>query len=1460
MALLPVLVALPVEGQTSAGRDFWVTFIPNSVPSDQKISVIATGSSSATITVTNPLTNWSRTVSHIGGTKTYIELLGPSDIPSASPSQCGFHVTSTTDISLFASNYLFDSWDLCNVLPTNALGSEYIVQDYPNNSDYPGVVSIVATENNTVLSMTLPCTVDGLDLQPGSPYSVTLNAGQTLVLECGANDGFSGMNVSSNNKPFALFQGHTCARVASTSSQHGRDLLMEQATPLAWWGVEFVVLAEQNRREGDKLRITASADNTTVHITQRPDLTNNHIPLMAGQTIEVPLSSHSADYITATAPIYVCKYLSSYRNTYASSLGDPASVTIPPTNLWTTQSTFPVHRCNTDPYSNTFISDTNNYLDIVTTSPLGMTLDGVELAASSFTAFDNTPYYYRQTRVNIGAHELTCSNGTYYATVSGHGKWLAYSFLTGVRFDTISQTPQPPVQQSCPNHTTLGRDFWVSFIVNGGDQRPMETKLNATTETTCTVTVTNPASGWSQSMTVNAGSSNTLTLPNEYAIPEHYSTDELKSFHVTADADIQLTSLSTQLASSSAASIIPTSALDTRYIVLDYPADPTRTSITGASVTILTTQPNTTITYTPPCALYNDPGATVGVMRSHTIHGAGHTFTIMARDANASLCGMEINSDKPIAVFQGNQIAGVPHGASSSDMMCDQALPVRLWGKEYALVPTAGRSVGDRVRVVADNACSVTLSTGFSFALQDKGVYEFDLAASQPCILAATEPVSVGLCMKSSDYNGEPGDASLVMMTPTDRGLCHSLFSTLSTQRIFYPSGRWYVTVVTAQPSSMKMDNVDISSQFTRIGSTEYSYALINVASGTHSLDNSDGTFVAWTYGVGNVESYAYPLGLNVDTLLSPQPIVNHRDTVYLEDTTCQGKSYGLNGFNIDSSQTQTVGTLTVADSTITDTVAHYRILALTVLPTLNDTVQLQTLIGYPVAFADTTLSEEGYYVFRFTAANGCDSTVHVHLTVLLMPITVRDTAYLEDSICQGERYNQNGFNIRPSQTQMVGMQSFADSTIVDSVAHYRILTLTVLPTARKEMTLRLIEGSSVTFADSTLSVAGTYIFHLTATNGCDSMVTLHLVYEEPTITVRDTIFFEDSVCQERSYSRNGFNIAPFQTRTVGVLTFADSTIVDTVAHYRILTLTVRPAAKREMTISVMAGDSVFFADTTLSVAGTYTFHFTAANGCDSTVTLHLVYEETGITASGMVVCPNGEVTLTAHGAKVFRWAAEPPDPSLDAQQGAYTVTVYPATTTVYRMVDAAGQTIDSVTIVVSKPPTPCVNMRRDFIDFDNPSITINSCTQGAVSHHWELSDGFIAIRDRLHHVVEQPLPDSLLVTLTVCNEFQCCADTTFAMPLKIRSVWFPNVFTPDADINSISSFGCSTNCEVVEYHIWLYNRWGLLVWESDNVEERWDGTHHGEPVSQGAYVFHWEMTDRYRDHYSGTGTVTLLR
>ena len=209
------------------------------------------------------------------------------------------------------------------------------------------------------------------------------------------------------------------------------------------------------------------------------------------------------------------------------------------------------------------------------------------------------------------------------------------------------------------------------------------------------------------------------------------------------------------------------------------------------------------------------------------------------------------------------------------------------------------------------------------------------------------------------------------------------------------------------------------------------------------------------------------------------------RDTLRHTDTICLGTAYSGYGFNPTVSQTSTAGTYTF-DYTelVNDSTVDLHLLTLTILPP-SDTILFDTIfVGDSYTFFDSTLTDSGTYIHTTTAANGCDSTITLHLHTVIR----KDTVTIRDTICLGTLYNENGFTVQPTQPGTYTYTRDSSSAVLQR--HY-ILNIYVHPTHTTEMHIDINAGDTITFAGTEITDSGTYIFHLTNSYGCDSTVTL---------------------------------------------------------------------------------------------------------------------------------------------------------------------------------------------------------------------------------------------------------------------------------------------------------------------------------------------------------------------------------
>lgn len=105
----------------------------------------------------------------------------------------------------------------------------------------------------------------------------------------------------------------------------------------------------------------------------------------------------------------------------------------------------------------------------------------------------------------------------------------------------------------------------------------------------------------------------------------------------------------------------------------------------------------------------------------------------------------------------------------------------------------------------------------------------------------------------------------------------------------------------------------------------------------------------------------------------------------------------------------------------------------------------------------------------------------------------VPEKIWVEDSICSGNRYQKNGFDILSSTSEI--LQIFRD-TMISAMGDSTFLTLTLLPVYRSEhIDSIIVAGESLTLGSLILSDTGYYEVNLFSQCHCDSIIRLHLMF-----------------------------------------------------------------------------------------------------------------------------------------------------------------------------------------------------------------------------------------------------------------------------------------------------------------------------------------------------------------------------
>ncbi len=105
-------------------------------------------------------------------------------------------------------------------------------------------------------------------------------------------------------------------------------------------------------------------------------------------------------------------------------------------------------------------------------------------------------------------------------------------------------------------------------------------------------------------------------------------------------------------------------------------------------------------------------------------------------------------------------------------------------------------------------------------------------------------------------------------------------------------------------------------------------------------------------------------------------------------------------------------------------------------------------------------------------------------------------------------------------------------------------------------------------------------------------------------------------------------------------------------------------------------------------------------------------------------------------------------------------------------------------------------------------------------------------------------------------NESERSEEACILLPQQAVVV-FPNAFTPNSDgLND--TFVYKANL-LVRVRFQIFNRWGELIFSTNEIGKGWDGTYRGQPAPQGTYLFVLDVEDELENSFSKSGKFTLL-
>jgi gliding motility-associated-like protein len=280
-----------------------------------------------------------------------------------------------------------------------------------------------------------------------------------------------------------------------------------------------------------------------------------------------------------------------------------------------------------------------------------------------------------------------------------------------------------------------------------------------------------------------------------------------------------------------------------------------------------------------------------------------------------------------------------------------------------------------------------------------------------------------------------------------------------------------------------------------------------------------------------------------------------------------------------------------------------------------------------------------------------------------------------------------------------------------------------------------------------------------------------------------------------------------------------------------------------------------FGPNTTASPESTTTYVVSAFSeqGCPifDTVTVN-VLEFLATAGPETLICEGETLQLEATGGVTYSWSpaaglscTDCPDPvASPSQTQTYTVAITSA--------DGCSDTLRTTVFV---NPLPFVGAEPDTVLFVGESVGLSS-SEG-VTYLWSPSDG-LDDPSSPNPLATPNMTTTYTLTMTGANGCVNTDQVTIEV-IELLEIFVPTAFSPNGDgQNDFLSIINRGLAGLDEFSI--YNRWGELVFSTNDPDQGWDGTYKGEPQPTGTYVVVLRATSLLGTALAKTVNVQLVR
>lgn len=233
------------------------------------------------------------------------------------------------------------------------------------------------------------------------------------------------------------------------------------------------------------------------------------------------------------------------------------------------------------------------------------------------------------------------------------------------------------------------------------------------------------------------------------------------------------------------------------------------------------------------------------------------------------------------------------------------------------------------------------------------------------------------------------------------------------------------------------------------------------------------------------------------------------------------------------------------------------------------------------------------------------------------------------------------------------------------------------------------------------------------------------------------------------------------------------------------------------------------------------------------------------------IICPGESAMIYAEGAVSYQWR---PVSGLNTPN-ASSVIASPSQNTNY-VVYGSDQygCVATDTVTVNLFPMPFVYAGTDYHVLQGETVHLVAVTNGEGVVSWSPTE-YLSCIDCISTIATPER--EMAYTATFIDTNGCVAQDVVNITFP-PLVYIPNTFTPDGD--ELNHYFRVIAGNITSMRLQIFNRWGELIFVTEDVNSGWDGTYNGEMCPDGTYTWKLDYSDLRKNPFQSVGHINLLR